>query len=105
MASAKPECGVVVEFLWGEISMKIEQIIFKEIELIAAEAGASAAGPLNRETKVFESGLDSLGFAVLVAKLEESLGFDPFITMVEPVYPVTLGEFVEIYAAYQSQQQ
>jgi hypothetical protein len=46
---------------------------------------------------LLESGLDSLGFAVLVTRLELSLGYDPFSLMEEPVYPQTLGEFVDIY--------
>lgn len=46
---------------------------------------------------LLESGLDSLGFAILVALLEEELDFDPFQEMDEPVYPTTFGEFVGIY--------
>ena len=46
---------------------------------------------------LLESGLDSLGFAILVALLEEALDLDPFQLMDEPVYPTTFGEFVEIY--------
>ena len=46
---------------------------------------------------LFETGLDSLGFAVLVALLEEELDWDPFQELEEAVYPVTFGEFVAIY--------
>lgn len=56
---------------------------------------------LNDDTVLLESGLDSLGFAVLVAKLEERLGYDPFVIMEEPVYPTTFIEFVKIYEKYQ----
>lgn len=84
--------------------MDLQQIIFNEVQQIAAETGAPVPKKLNRDTKVFESGLDSLGFAVLVAKLEDTLGFDPFVSMAEPIYPVTLGEFVDIYTAHQSKQ-
>lgn len=49
---------------------------------------------------LLESGLDSLGFAILVTRLEEDLGYDPFVLMDEPVYPRTLGEFVGIYQRY-----
>lgn len=49
---------------------------------------------------LLESGLDSLGFAVLVTRLEESLGYDPFTEMDEPVYPQTLGDFVDVYAGH-----
>lgn len=46
---------------------------------------------------LLESGLDSLGFAVLVTRLEEELGFDPFSMSSEPYYPRTFGEFVAFY--------
>ncbi|MFT8210423.1 MAG: acyl carrier protein [Symbiopectobacterium sp.] len=46
---------------------------------------------------LLESGLDSLGFAILVALLEEELDFDPFQEMQDAVYPKTFGEFVGIY--------
>ena len=52
---------------------------------------------LTDEVVLLESGLDSLGFAILVATLEEKLEFDPFTMMDEPFYPSTFGEFVSIY--------
>lgn len=52
---------------------------------------------LTDNTILLNSGLDSLGFAILVARLEEELGFDPFVEMEEAVYPTTFGEFVAIY--------
>jgi acyl carrier protein len=52
---------------------------------------------LSDDLVLLETELDSLGFAVLVTRLEESLGFDPFSMMDEPIYPVTFGEFVEVY--------
>lgn len=55
---------------------------------------------LTDDLLLLESGLDSLGFAVLVTRLEEELGYDPFTLMEEPFYPKTLGEFVSLYARY-----
>ena len=52
---------------------------------------------LSEDVVLLESGLDSLGFAILVTTLDESLGYDPFTMMDEPFYPSTFGEFVEIY--------
>ncbi len=46
---------------------------------------------------LLETELDSLGYAVLVTRLEEQHGIDPFSAMDEPVYPATLGEFVAVY--------
>lgn len=52
---------------------------------------------INDEQILLETELDSLGFAILVALLEEELDIDPFQLMDEPVYPTTFGEFVAIY--------
>lgn len=52
---------------------------------------------ISDEQVLLESGLDSLGFAVLVALLEEELNFDPFQEMENAVYPTTFGQFVAIY--------
>jgi len=49
---------------------------------------------------LLETDLDSLGFAVLVTRLDELLGYDPFSLMDEPVYPTTLGEFVAVYERF-----
>lgn len=55
---------------------------------------------LEDDTVLLETGLDSLGFAVLVTRLEESLGYDPFTLMTEAVYPRTLNDFVTIYKTH-----
>jgi len=51
---------------------------------------------------LLETGLDSLGFAVLVTRLEDELGYDPFALLAEPVYPVKFGELVEVYERFAS---
>lgn len=84
--------------------MTIESIIYEELRSVAAEAGNPVKGELTRATAVFDSGLDSLGFAILVAKLEERLGFDPFSAMAEPFYPQSLGEFIDVYADHAAKQ-
>lgn len=50
---------------------------------------------------LLETGLDSLGFALLVIRLEDELGFDPFVLSDTPYYPRTFGEFVRFYEAHQ----
>lgn len=52
---------------------------------------------------LLQSGLNSLGFAILVALLDEELDLDPFQQMEDAVYPITFGEFVAIYEKYSSQ--
>ena len=78
----------------------IQKVILESIQRIAEENDLELSSTLDENTILLESGLDSLGFAILVADLEGSLGFDPFVIMEEPVYPNTLAEFVAIYEKY-----
>lgn len=55
---------------------------------------------ISDDTILLETELDSLGFAILVALLEEELDYDPFQLMDEAIYPRTFGEFVAIYQKY-----
>ncbi|MEM9147448.1 MAG: acyl carrier protein [Pseudomonadota bacterium] len=52
---------------------------------------------LSDDTVLLESGLDSLGLAIFVSRLDEELGFDPFTASDEAYYPRTFGEFVAFY--------
>ena len=52
---------------------------------------------LDDDLVLLDSGLDSLGFAILVALLDEELGYDPFQVMEEPIYPTTFDEFLKTY--------
>jgi acyl carrier protein len=63
---------------------------------IAREHGKRLA-PLRDDLVLLDSGLDSLGFAVLVARLEDTLGIDPFTTAEDAMFPLTLGDFVKVY--------
>jgi hypothetical protein len=53
--------------------------------------------PLRDDLVLADSGLDSLCFAILVARLEDELGVDPFTASQEVYFPTTLGEFVALY--------
>lgn len=53
--------------------------------------------PLADELILLDSGLDSLCFAMIVAQLEDELGVDPFSELDDASFPVTFGEFVQIY--------
>ena len=55
---------------------------------------------LENKTVLLESGLDSLGFVILVSVLADEFGFDPFSLMDKPEYPETFGELVAIYEKY-----
>jgi acyl carrier protein len=79
-----------------------EQII-AALHDVADMRGVELVAELTDDTVLLESGLDSLGFAILVARLEEDLGYDPFVLMDVPVYPKTLGEFDAIYQRFAPQ--
>jgi acyl carrier protein len=57
--------------------------------------------PLTDDLKLLASGLDSLSFALIVARLEDAIGFDPFDTDEAVRFPVTFGDFVSFYEAHQ----
>jgi acyl carrier protein len=76
--------------------MSIKLTIMEQMAQIAREHGKQLA-PLSDDLVLLESGLDSLGFAVLVARLEDKLGVDPFTTSEDVQFPVTVGDFVKAY--------
>lgn len=53
--------------------------------------------PLTDNLALLDSGLDSLCFAVIVARLERELEVDPFSASEDARFPVTFGEFVQFY--------
>ena len=55
--------------------------------------------PLRDDLRLVDSGLDSLSFALIVARLEDSLRIDPFEKIEK--FPVTFGDFVKLYESHQ----
>lgn len=47
--------------------------------------------------KLSNLGLDSLGFALTIAKMEDEFGVDPFSVASEILYPETFGEMLKLY--------
>ncbi len=76
--------------------MSIETIVCAEFELVAREQD-KALGRLTNEMALLESGLDSLCFAIIVARLEDRLGVDPFTASEDVYFPRTLGDFIQFY--------
>ena len=76
--------------------MSVKLTIMDEMERVAREHGKTLA-TLNDDVALLDSGLDSLGIAVLVARLEDRLGVDPFTTSEDVQFPVTVGDFVKAY--------
>jgi acyl carrier protein len=76
--------------------MSIKVTIMEQMAQVAREHGKVLAR-LTDDLQLAETGLDSLAFAVLVARLEDKLGIDPFAAEGEAFVPVTFGEFVRVY--------
>ena len=80
----------------------IRETISATFSRVFIEQAEGASLPLLSDDLVLlESGLDSMGFAVLVVELEEVLGFDPFSISEEAFYPSTFGEFVSFYEKHE----
>ena len=56
-----------------------------------------ALAPLSDDLVLLESGLDSLCFAIIVATLEDDLGYDPFTEAEDVFFPVTVADFIQFY--------
>jgi len=76
--------------------MIIRSTIISQFETVAKEKGLHLP-PLNDDLVLLESGLDSLSFAIVVARLEDQLGYDPFSADADLQIPITLSDFIRIY--------
>jgi acyl carrier protein len=76
--------------------MSVRSIVVSQFEQVAVEQHRTLAR-LSDELRLLDSGLDSLSFALIVARLEDALGFDPFDVAEDIKFPVTFGDFVSLY--------
>jgi acyl carrier protein len=76
--------------------MTLRSTITAQFEQVAQEQKRKLAR-LSDDLKLLDSGLDSLSFALIVARLEDAVGFDPFDTEQDTKFPVTFGDFVRLY--------
>lgn len=76
--------------------MSVRETIESEFQRVSREQNRKLA-PLAENLKLVDSGLDSLSFALIVSRLEDAVGFDPFDTQDDLKFPVTFGEFVKLY--------
>lgn len=77
--------------------MDIEQAVRNAMIEVAEISDCQLVEPIEGDTLLLQSGLDSLGYAMLVGQLEEDLGLDPFTELAIKIYPSTFSEFVAIY--------
>jgi acyl carrier protein len=76
--------------------MSIKLKIFAAMKQIAGEQNLTLP-PLDDYLSLNETGFDSLAFAILVARLEDDLGIDPFTVSADAAFPLTVGDFVRAY--------
>jgi hypothetical protein len=76
--------------------MSVETIIRAEFEQVAREHGKMLYG-FDDDMPLLECGLDSLCFAIVMARLEDHLGIHPFAASEDVYFPTTLGDFIKFY--------
>jgi acyl carrier protein len=76
--------------------MSIRSDITTLFEQVAQEQDKKLV-PISDDLGLLESGLDSLCFAIIVARLEDMLGIDPFSSAEDISFPVTVGDFIKLY--------
>jgi acyl carrier protein len=76
--------------------MSVRSRILWAIQQIAEEQRVTLP-PLQDDLLLHDTGFDSLAFAILVARLEDDLGIDPFTIAENAAFPSTVGEFIRVY--------
>jgi acyl carrier protein len=76
--------------------MSVRSRIFSAMQQIAEEQKVTLP-PLQDDLSLHDTGFDSLAFAILVARLEDDLGIDPFTIAEDAAFPSTVGEFIRVY--------
>jgi acyl carrier protein len=79
-----------------EVDMTVRAAVISQFTQVAKEQNKQLA-PLSDDLVLVDSGLDSLCFAIIVARLEEALGCDPFAAAENIQFPITLGDFIKFY--------
>jgi hypothetical protein len=70
--------------------------VITQFEQVAREQGKELA-TLYDNLVLLDTGLDSLCFAIIVTRLGDILDFDPFSAEEEVKFPVTVGDFIQLY--------
>ncbi len=76
--------------------MSVRSKVIDAIQQIAREQHV-ALPALSDDLSLHETGFDSLAFAILVARLEDETGVDPFTIAEDAAFPATVGDFVRAY--------
>jgi acyl carrier protein len=78
------------------VDVDVKSEVIAQFTQVALEQNKKLA-PLTDDLALFDSGLDSLCFAILVVRLEIALGVDPFSADEDVRFPVTFGDFIGYY--------
>lgn len=73
----------------------VHNILSQTIQEVALDQGLPAPD-LKPESVLLQSGLDSLAFAVVIARLDAKLGYDPFL-LEDAFYPRTYEDLLNLY--------
>lgn len=76
--------------------MLVRSKVIEAIQQIAKEQNVTLPA-LTDDLSLHETGFDSLAFAILVARLEDETGVDPFTISEDAAFPATVGDFVRAY--------
>ena len=76
--------------------MSVRSKVIEAIQQIAKEQNVTLPA-LSDDLSLHETGFDSLAFAILVARLEDDTGIDPFTISEDAAFPATVGDFVRAY--------
>ena len=76
--------------------MSVRTEVLNQFRQVAEEQNKNLA-PLDDTLPLLDSGLNSLCLAVIVARLEDALGVDPFSADLDAPFPVTVGDFITTY--------
>jgi acyl carrier protein len=82
-----------------DMRILVRATVTSQFQQVALEQKRKLA-PLTDDLKLLDSGLDSLSFALIVVRLEDALGLDPFDAADEISFPVTFGDFVKLYESH-----
>jgi aryl carrier-like protein len=79
-----------------DVRSDVRSEVVAQFKRVAQEQDKRLA-QLKDDLALLDSGLDSLSFAILVTRLEMSLGVDPFTVDEDARFPETFGDFVSLY--------
>jgi len=74
----------------------VKSLILSQFQEVAREQNKQIVS-LSDDQALLDLGLDSLCLAVVVARLEDLLGLDPFSTTDDVYFPATVGDFIQCY--------